>query len=64
LVCAVLSVFLLVYICLTITWCAGLFLAVIWNIYVCVFGLTIEALFISGSLAGFIIAPLFPLSVA
>ncbi|UJR19827.1 hypothetical protein I4U23_022960 [Adineta vaga] len=64
LVCAVLSIFLPVYICLTITWCAGLFLAVIWNIYVWVFGLTIGGLFILGSLTGFIIAPLFPLSFA
>ncbi|CAF1271268.1 unnamed protein product [Adineta ricciae] len=64
LISAILSIFLPVYVCLTITWCGGLILAVVWNVYVWVFGLTMEGLFILGSLTGLIIAPLFPLSFA
>ncbi|CAF0918842.1 unnamed protein product [Adineta steineri] len=64
LIFAILSIFLPVYICLTISWCGCLILAIIWNIYVWVFGLTITGLFILGGLTGLIIAPLFPLSFA
>ncbi|CAF4330929.1 unnamed protein product, partial [Adineta steineri] len=44
--------------------CGCLIHAIIWNIYVWVFGLTITGLFILGGLTGLIIAPLFPLSFA
>ncbi|CAF1426946.1 unnamed protein product [Adineta steineri] len=64
LIFAILSIFLPVYVCLIISWCGCLILAIIWNIYVWVFGLTITGLFILGGLTGLIIAPLFPLSFA
>ncbi|CAF5168744.1 unnamed protein product, partial [Rotaria sp. Silwood1] len=61
---AILSVFIPVYICLTIIWCGGLLLAIVWTIYVWVLGLTETSLFCLGSLTGLIISPLFPLSLA
>jgi len=56
------SVFIPVHICLIFAWCGGLGLAVMWIIYVWVLGLTSINLFVLGSLNGFILGQLFPLS--
>jgi len=61
---AIESVFIPVHICLAVTWCAGLLLAVMWIIYVWILGLTTINLFVLGSLTGLIIGPLYALSFA
>ena len=61
---ALASAFVSTSICLIISWCGGLILAVMWIICVWVVGLTSTILFVLGSSTGLFIAPLFPLSFA
>ncbi len=61
---AIESIFIPVPVCLVISWCGGLGLAVMWIIYVWVLGLTATNLFVLGALTGFIIGPFYPLSFA
>ncbi len=61
---AIESVFIPIHICLAVSWCGGLLVAVMWIIYVWILGLTTTNLFVLGSLTGFIIGPLYALSFA
>lgn len=61
---AIESVFIPVSICLVVSWCQNLIVAVLWIVYVWTIGLTVTSLFVLGSLTGLAIGPLFALSFA
>lgn len=61
---AIESVFIRVSICLVLSWCQNLIVAILWLVYVWMIGLTATSLFVLGSLTGLAIGPLFASSFA
>jgi hypothetical protein len=64
LIVAIISVYVPVNISLTVVWCGGFLLAVVWLIFVWVIGLSVTSLFILGAVTGLVFAPMIPLTMA